>query len=217
MSAAKPPTEPRRTGSRGRIDKRQAILDAAFTVFAREGYTQAVVDSIAAEAGVAKHTVYNHFGDKETLFRQIIEADADRSVAKNLAAVDHLRACGTDPRPMLEEVGFRLAQCYCEDRSMALRRLLYAEITRFPDLLDIIRTRAMDRVNDALADRLARLSLAGQLTIDNPAEAAEQLTALLTGPMETRTRLGTRRVPNPEIRSVTKAAVNTFLKAFGRP
>jgi len=55
----------------GRIDKRQAILDAAFTIFARDGYYLAGVDAIAAEARVAKHTIYNHFRDKENLFREV--------------------------------------------------------------------------------------------------------------------------------------------------
>ncbi|MGW6741439.1 TetR/AcrR family transcriptional regulator [Streptomyces sp. NPDC055025] len=56
-----------RTASRGRIDKRRAILDAAFTVFARRGYGQVCVKEIAEVAGVAEPTVYNHLNDKETL------------------------------------------------------------------------------------------------------------------------------------------------------
>ncbi len=204
-----------RAGSRGRIDKRQAILDAAFTVFAREGYTQATVDAIAAEAGVAKHTIYNHFGDKQTLLRQAIAAEADRAMAENLAAVERLRDHDGDIRAALESVGHRLVQCYCDDRSWALRRLLYAEISQFPDLLDIIQGRAANPVTEALADRLARLSLAGRLRISDPAEAAEQLGALLIGSMESRSRLGTRRLPDAELHSVTRAAVDTFLHAFG--
>jgi AcrR family transcriptional regulator len=202
-----------RSASRGRIDKRQAILDAAMRVFAREGYGQAGVDAIAAEAGVAKPTVYNHFGDKENLFRQAIAADADRALARNMAVVDQLRSDG-EVRPMLEEVGFRLLQCYCDERSWALRRLLYAELGRFPDLIDIVRGRAADRVGEALADRLARLALAGRLRTCDPVEAAEQFEALLTGPMEARARLGTRQVPDAELRSVAVAAVRTFLQAF---
>ena len=203
-----------RTG-RGRIDKRQAILDAAAVVFAREGYAQAGVDVIAAEAGVAKPTVYNHFGDKESLFRAWIAAEADRAMAKNLAVVDRLQDTGRDLRKVLEDVGHRFLQCYCEDTSSALRRLLYAELTRFPDLADIARGRAANRVNDAFADRLARLALAGRLRISDPAEAAEQFSALLTGPIEARSRLGTRNVPDRELRAISRSAVNTFLRAFG--
>ncbi|WP_020666511.1 TetR/AcrR family transcriptional regulator [Amycolatopsis nigrescens] len=207
---------PGRNPSRGRIDKRRAILDAALTVFAEQGYAQAGVDVIAAKAGVAKPTVYNHFGDKETLFREAIAADADRALAENLAVVEQLRdrdQAHRDVREMLEQVGHHLLECYCDDRSWALRRLLYAELTRFPELIDIVRGRAADRVAESLADKLARLALGGRLGKLDPAEAAEQFTALLTGPMEARARFGTRRVPDAELWAVTRAAVHTFLAA----
>jgi TetR/AcrR family transcriptional repressor of mexJK operon len=105
--------------------------------------------------------------------------------------------------------------CHCEERSVALRRLLNAELGRFPDLIDIVRGRAADRVTEALADRLARLALAGRLRKLDPTEAAEQFIALLTGPVEARSRLGTRPVPDDELWTVTRAAVETFLRAFG--
>jgi AcrR family transcriptional regulator len=200
--------------ARGRIDKRQAILAAAGEVFAREGYALAGVDAIAAEAGVAKPTVYNHFGDKETLFREAIAADADRALAKHLAAVDELRD-GNDLRATLENVGHHMLVCHCDERSVAVRRLLSAELPRFPDLIDIVRGRAADRVTEALADRLARLALAGRLRLFDPAQAAEQFIALLTGPIEARSRLGTRQVPDDELWAVTRGAVETFLRAFG--
>jgi AcrR family transcriptional regulator len=214
MSRAGTPAGQDLTTSRGRIDKRQAILDAAFTVFAREGYAQAGVDVIAAEAGVAKATVYNHFGDKQTLLRQTFAALADRALAQNLAAVERITDRGGELRAMLEDVGFRLLQCYCDDRSWAMRRLLSAEINQFPELLDIVQGQVADRVTEALADRLARLSLAGRLRATDPLLAAEQLTALLAGPMDKRSRLGTQPVPDTELRNVASAAVHTFLQAF---
>lgn len=199
--------------ARGRIDKRQAILDAAFAVFAREGYAQAGVDVIAAQAGAAKATVYSHFGDKENLLREAIAASADQALAENLAAVDRLTDRGHDLRATLERVGLRLLQCYCDDRSWALRRLLSAEINQFPELLDT-HTRAVDRVTEALADRLARLTVTGHLHTPDPLLAAEQFFALLTGPVDKRARLGTRQVPTTELRTLARAAVHTFLQAF---
>ncbi|NUP68072.1 MAG: TetR/AcrR family transcriptional regulator [Nonomuraea sp.] len=203
--------------ARGRIDKRQAILTAAFAVFARSGYAQAGVDVIAAEAGVAKATVYSHFGDKETLLHEAVAASADQALADNLAAVGRLDDRCHDLRATLEDVGLRLLRCYCDERSWALRRLLSAEISQFPGLLDIIHTRAADRVTEALADRLARLTVAGRLRTPDPLLAAEQFSALLIGPMDKRARLGTRRVPTAELRALSRAAVDTFLRAFVEP
>jgi AcrR family transcriptional regulator len=206
-----------RTASRGRIDKRQAILDAAFTVFARRGYGQACVQEIAEEAGVAKPTVYNHLSDKETLFRHAMETAADAVLADNLAVVERLRDPGDDLRATLEDVAYRLLQVCCGERSHALRWLTYAQVARFPDLIELVQGRTSNRLAEALADRLARLSLSGRLRRCDPAEAAGHFLALLTGPMEARSHLGTRPVSAAEVRQVTTSGVDTFLRAYGAP
>src|SRR5690606_10512871 len=54
---------------------RAAIVAAAMEHFLRDGYVGANVDEIAAEARVSKRTIYNVFGGKEQLFREIL-ADA---------------------------------------------------------------------------------------------------------------------------------------------
>ncbi|WP_425558338.1 TetR/AcrR family transcriptional regulator C-terminal domain-containing protein [Cryptosporangium japonicum] len=96
-----------------------------------------------------------------------------------------------------------------------MRRLLFAESGQFPDLPEIIRGRAADPVTEALADRLAHLALAGRLRTTDPALAADQFAALLTGSLDHRARLGTRPVPDDELHGVCRAAVSTFLAAFG--
>jgi hypothetical protein len=40
-------------------------------------------------------------------------------------------------------------------------------------------------------------------------------TALLTAPLETRSKLGTRKLSAAELAEVTRNAVQTFLRAFG--
>ena len=61
-------------GLTGRPEKRRAILDAARRVFFSNGFAQTSVDTIAAQAGVSKQTIYNHFGDKRALFVAVAEA-----------------------------------------------------------------------------------------------------------------------------------------------
>ncbi|MGW7079876.1 TetR/AcrR family transcriptional regulator [Streptomyces sp. NPDC054866] len=91
-------TDGRRT-ARGLSGRRQAILDGTFAVFARRGCAQARVKEIAQEAGVAKPTVDSHLNDKESLYREAVEAAADRVSARSLAAVDQLRETATDADP----------------------------------------------------------------------------------------------------------------------
>ncbi|MEV4239979.1 TetR/AcrR family transcriptional regulator [Nocardia sp. NPDC049737] len=203
------------TTARGRTDKRQAILNVAFTVFARRGYDKACVQEIADEAGVAKPTVYNHLNDKQSLFRHAVLAAADAVATETLAIVDSLREPGEDLSAALTATARALlAECSGE-RARSLRALTYAQLAAFPDLADTVLERTSRRIAEALADRLARLALSGRLQTKDPAQAAEQLLALLTAPLEARSRLGTREVSEAEQRDIADAAVRTFLSAYG--
>ncbi|WP_101831897.1 TetR/AcrR family transcriptional regulator [Frankia canadensis] len=212
MSAPAPSA--RRASSRGRIDKRQAILQAAFTVFAAQGYELTSVQEIAAEANVAKATVYSHLDDKEQLFRQTMATVAEAVLADSLAAVDRLRAVGDDLRAVWEDVADELVRVCCDERARALRSLAYAQVARFPDLIADVQGRTSVRLAEALADRIARLSLSGRIRPADPTCAAEQFLALLTGPIETRSRMGTREIPAEELLVVSRSAVDTFLRAY---
>jgi AcrR family transcriptional regulator len=58
---------------------RRAVLDAARSLFGRQGYAQTSVEEIADAARVTKGAVYHHFAGKEALFRVVyaeVEADA---------------------------------------------------------------------------------------------------------------------------------------------
>ncbi|MEE1823970.1 TetR/AcrR family transcriptional regulator [Streptomyces sp. BE20] len=194
--------------ARGRVDRRQAILDGAFAVFARRGYAQTCVKEIAEEAGVAKPTVYNHLADKESLYREAVEAAADRVGEQCLAVVEQLRAAVSDgdPRTALTAVARGLLRACHQEDARAVRQLASAEGARFPGLEASVRERTALRIRSALADRLARLTLVGRLRPCDPELAAEHFLVLLTGPMEYR--------PDADTDTVADAAVDVFLSAY---
>lgn len=55
------------------LERRQRILDAARDVFAREGFRNAEVKTIATRAGVGKATIYKHFDSKEDLLLNLVQ------------------------------------------------------------------------------------------------------------------------------------------------
>src|SRR5947209_6777192 len=59
--------------SERRARTRARILDAAFRVFAREGYHRATLEAIVAEAGVSKGALYYTFDSKQALFHALLE------------------------------------------------------------------------------------------------------------------------------------------------
>jgi len=67
-AAAGATTDPRATrGER----TRQALVVAARTVFERDGFLDARISDMTAEAGVAHGTFYTHFQSKEDIFREV--------------------------------------------------------------------------------------------------------------------------------------------------
>ncbi len=59
-------------------DIRERLLAAAERCFYREGIVASGVDTLAAEAGVSKRTLYNQFGSKEALVAAYLEAREQR-------------------------------------------------------------------------------------------------------------------------------------------
>ncbi|MFG2547774.1 ScbR family autoregulator-binding transcription factor [Streptomyces sp. NPDC048594] len=62
------------------IRTRRAVLEAAATVFADQGYTAATVADILKTAGVTKGALYFHFDSKEALAKGVLEIQAEQSL-----------------------------------------------------------------------------------------------------------------------------------------
>jgi AcrR family transcriptional regulator len=73
--------------------KRSRIIDAAMRHFAENGYHAARVGDIAAALGIAKGSIFQHFGSKDGLFFEVYKR-AVRSFSKYLDAPDNVRAAG---------------------------------------------------------------------------------------------------------------------------
>ncbi len=70
----------------GRAERREAILRAAASAFAREGFGATSMADISAAAGVSHLIVYRHFDSKETLYQAVLER-----------AIEHLNAALKGP------------------------------------------------------------------------------------------------------------------------
>lgn len=78
--------------------KREQLLDAALELFNERGFAGAGIDAILARAGVAKMTLYKHFGSKDELILAALRR-ADERWRKWMADEVHARA--TAPRDRL--------------------------------------------------------------------------------------------------------------------
>jgi AcrR family transcriptional regulator len=56
-----------------RAQRREQILAAATTAFARNGFTATGLDDIAAEAGITRVLLYRHFDSKTDLYQAVLD------------------------------------------------------------------------------------------------------------------------------------------------
>lgn len=159
------------------MEKREAIIDAAQTLFSERGVEGVSIEAIAAASGVSKVTVYSHFGDKAAIFRSMIQRETDRlgrviaETAPNDGTLeDRLIHFGVPLLTMLS------APCH-----VSLGRTMTIEATRNPDIgrcfYDAGPGRTLDLLVDLLNDAVSR----GELRLDNPRHAAEDLVSLWFG------------------------------------
>jgi TetR/AcrR family fatty acid metabolism transcriptional regulator len=97
-------------------DKREAILRAAISVFAHNGYFNSKVADIAREAGVADGTVYLYFKSKEEILHSIFDRSVDQAVADARKEIENI----SDPREKLRRIARLHLERLGDDRDLAV-------------------------------------------------------------------------------------------------
>lgn len=160
--------------------KRAAIVAAATALFIELGYAMASMEEIARRAGVAKQTLYNHFGSKRVLFQAIVEQICDEL----MATVNLNAPLDSAPRTVLGDLARRFVRLMVKPTSIGLFRLLAAEAHRFPDLAETVFRSGPDRVVADLARYLEAQQRAGRLRIGDAVLSAESFVGSLRGNLE---------------------------------
>ncbi len=194
--------------------KRRAILDAARTVFLRNGYQGTSMDEIAALAEVSKQTVYKHFADKERLFTEIITADIHAGEQRFDAILDRFPD-SADLAADLREIARRLVTVVTRPHLVRMRRVVIGEADRFPDLARSWYASGPERGYERLAHRFAQLTDQGRLNTPDPLTAAQQFVWLALSVPLNRAMFDPEPYTEDELHEFADAAVATFLAAFG--
>ncbi len=204
------PTESgRRTRNAAR--KRAAILDGARSVFTAQGFGGASMDAIAEAAGVSKMTLYRYFASKEALFASLIGELCEEIVAPG----PDLDPAGLAPADALAAFARRLLRTVYAPETLALHRLVLAEVGRFPELGRLFYESGPERNISALADYLAAHANDPSLRIGSggPRAAAEQFFELVRGYAHLRLLLGIEPPPGPDaIEARVRQAVERFMR-----
>jgi AcrR family transcriptional regulator len=99
-------------------ERREQLLDVGRRLFAERGLDGTSIEEIAAQAGVSKPVVYEHFGGKEGLYAVVVDREVDRftSMATTLLS-------GEDTMEKFEVAAVALLH-YIEENSDGFRILV---------------------------------------------------------------------------------------------
>ncbi|AMW30902.1 MULTISPECIES: TetR/AcrR family transcriptional regulator [Arthrospira] len=113
----------------GMAPKAEQILQGAIEEFLAHGFAATSMDRVAKTAGVSKATLYNHFGDKESLFSALTEYLGEKRI------LDFVIEEPEDPAIFLKTWATAiLSQILNDPELLCFLRLIIGESGRFPEL-----------------------------------------------------------------------------------
>jgi AcrR family transcriptional regulator len=185
-------------------------------LFARDGYTRAGLDAIAAEAGVSNRTIYNHFTDKAELFQAVIQDSTQRVADTMVDIIDRHLSKIVDLEADLVDFGLAWLGVLNSPLAphFALIRQINAEWEHIPPAsLKLWQDNGPGRARRALGERLHRLAERGDLAIAAPERAAGHLMLLISAE-----NLTDRAALHDEnaLKAMVTAGVETFLYGYKR-
>ena len=152
------------------------VMDVATELFVNHGYAATSLVDIAKGAGVATRTLYQHFGDKEAIFREVIFA-RDEGEALEQPQVQP----GDTLYDALQRGGFYAYQVTYRERSIGLMRLMIAESNRFPEFMQSVAISIFGRFRRNIEKLFEQLEAARLIPAGNHARSAELFSDLVLG------------------------------------
>jgi TetR/AcrR family transcriptional repressor of mexJK operon len=199
----------RRAGRPLDAAKRQAIVETAAQHFFANGYAATSIEQIAADAGVSKVTIYNHFGDKRALFAAAVEGQCQRMP-------EHFAIEGTQPgtiRERLTAIGESMVFFLSRPEMIQFDRRIAAETEHEPAIGAAFLDAGPRPMKRAFAAWLEHARAAGELAIADAELAAEQFVSMCKGMGDLERRFGAEVTPENSARRIA-GAVDVFLAAY---
>jgi AcrR family transcriptional regulator len=159
------------------LDRRKTkAIEVATALFIKEGYAATSLVDIARGAGVATRTLYQHFGDKEAMFREVIFARDVHYTISAPTVVD-----GDTLFTALQRAAQYAYAITYREQSIGLMRLMIAESGRFPQFMKTVATSIFARFRRNIEKVFESLEDAGVISAGNHERSAELFSDLMLG------------------------------------
>jgi AcrR family transcriptional regulator len=139
--AKKTPGKPGRLSAEQTAELPARLLDAAQSLFNRQGYSATTMEEVAREAGASTKTLYSRYANKVELARAVVNRLVDRTLGQTAAIAPDPRQ--VDPRAFLNALG-RLVHASIAGEGAEMIQMAFSEAKHFPEIA---------RLYDAVLDR----------------------------------------------------------------
>ncbi len=191
-------------------EKRARILQAAHAEFCEAGFDGASMDRLAKAADVSKPTLYQYFGDKDGLFAAVLEEGRAHIIAPLVGGDGTLV-------DRLWRFSWTYARFVLRPDMLSLARLILGEAGRRPQSAVQYHQSGPARAFDGLVEFVSAADAAGELDIDDPKRAANDLWSLiLSGPRDHYLHHVADRPTEAELLAAIGHGLGVFLKAYSR-
>ena len=198
---------------RGRPMKaRPRILQTARKLFLEYGLDVSL-DTIAAEAGTTRPTLYSHFpGGKDALLLETFELlnDNMQPPLRQLLQESH-----QDLPTLLRGFAKVVQQHFYTPENIHFQRLLIQVLVQKPELYHTLEQRPSGRVLQALGEILAQKRDEGLLTINDPELQATAFLGSIMGYLLPGALIAQKAVAPEKLDQLAECSITVFLTAWG--
>jgi TetR/AcrR family transcriptional regulator, mexJK operon transcriptional repressor len=193
------------------LAKREKILVAARQLFLNFGPGSISMEQIAAEADVAKATLYANFKDKTALLTEIVKRESERLVANDFARVHH--AAGVEEA--LRRFGEQLLGFLSDPEMLAMERLAAGSRAYAPTSAQAFFEAGVGRAMAILRALIANGNASGLLDARDLGQASEDLIGLWEGMLRVEMNfLARSRLSPEEISHRAARGVAQFMRLY---
>lgn len=190
--------------------KREAIIAAASDRFMHDGFAATSIEQVAADAGVSKVTIYNHFSDKRGLFTASVERECEKM--RGYFTLDEVPSGTIEER--LTTIANAMFAFLSRPEMIQFERRIAAETEHEPSVGQVFLEKGPWRMKAGFSAWLAHASANRELAIGDPDLAAEQFVSMAKGMGDLERRFGAMP-SDEENKARIQGAVSVFLAAYG--
>jgi len=187
-------------------DRHARVAEAAYALLAERGYAATSMLLIARRSGTSNQTLYRRYGNKQGLFRRLVEDNA----AAARAMLEQTLSGTSDPMATLQDLAPVLLAMVTGDRAVILNRAAAGDVHDTGTLGQALEQAGRGTVIPLIAQVMNQAQERGQLRRRLlPAQLADLYVRLLIGDWQIQRVIGSR--PAPDAQACADRAEETMI------